>query len=184
MLSIQITSGNYPGFLELPLGVSLQLESYAEAFQEEEGESEFTIPLDVPWTETNRRRLGFAERLENFNQAPNYYTCVVYDHGFPEMVGAKLTIINKAGKFNYRDGKFSISVSGTKGLFGSAIKNKKLGDFTYGDVGFFFPAGMDSRQFAYWHYTTGYAQYPAIRFGHWQLSSSMMWSAKITRANF
>lgn len=164
MISIYVHSSSQPGFLDIPEDVQLTIESYTEAFQEEEEAGEFSLPIDLYWTDNNRRILGFKERLENFNRTNNYFIVSVYDDNFPEMPTAKLTLLSKSGNFSYRNGKFSASISGTRGIFASAIKNKKLADLPLGGV-VNFPAGMDSRQFAQWHYTTGYTQYPQFRFG-------------------
>lgn len=163
MLSIFVHSGANPGFLDLPANAALQMESFAEAFQLEEEAGEFSLPLDLYWTDNNRLRLGFKERLENFNKTDNWFIVSVYDDNFPVFTRAKLTLVRKAGKFDYRNGIFSVSVSGTRGIFSSTAKNKKLADLPLGGS-IAFPVGMDSREFAYWHYHTGYTQFPQVRF--------------------
>jgi hypothetical protein len=163
MLSIFVHSGANPGFLDLPANAALQMESFSEAFQLEEEAGEFSLPLDLYWTDTNRLRLGFKERLENFNKAENWFIISVYDSNFPVFTKAKLTLVSKSGSFNYRNGKFSVSVSGTRGIFSSIAKNKKMTELQLGGT-IAFPVGMDSREFAYWHYHTGYTQFPQIRF--------------------
>lgn len=163
MLSIYIHSGADPGFLDLPPDAVLDIESYTDAFQQEENASEFTLPLEILWTDNNRRRLGFRERIENFNKTGNYFTCTVYNHNFPELVNAKLTILGKAGNFQYRQGRFSITIAGTRGIFASNIKNKNLQDFALGgEIGSNLYGNW--RDFAYAHQTTNYASYPQLRF--------------------
>lgn len=139
------------------------MEGFADAFQDEEAASEFSLPIDIPWTDKNRALLGFKERVTNFEKSDNYYIVTVYDNGFPELVRAKLTLVSKEGSFGYKDGKFSASISGTRGIFAVAAKSTKLASLPMGGS-ITFPGGMDSRDFAYWHYTEGYLQYPQLRF--------------------
>ncbi len=159
-------TGDNGGFLDIPEDAAMTIESVAEAFQETEESGEFSLPIDLNWTDNNRRLLNFKERVENFNRAPNSYICTVYDNGFPEFIKAKLTIISRAGSFAYRQGKFTISISGARGIYATEIKNKKLADLPLGgSITWDILSGINtSRQFAHWHYTTGYSQYPQIRF--------------------
>lgn len=131
MLQIYIFGPLAEGFLDIDPNTSLQMESLTEAFADEEDNSgDFSLPVDLPWTGNNRRLLGFTERLENFGTKENYWRCIVYDSGFPELPNAKLTMLEKSGNFSYTRGKFSASISGNKGLFGSAIRNRNMKDLT------------------------------------------------------
>lgn len=162
MLQIYIHNENNSGFLDLTPGTRLEIESLQESFDEDITSGEFTLPIDIEWTDNNRRLLSFAERVENFKRVENFWICTVYDKMFPELIRAKFTVLGKKGNFNYRNGKFSASISGTKGLYGSAIKNKKLADLKLG--GIIEWTAMDSRQFAYSHATGGQPAYPQISF--------------------
>lgn len=134
MLQIFLYGNNEEGFLDLSPGASLDIEATIDLFDEELNSGEFSLPVEIPWTENNRRLMSFAERVENFNSNITYWVCDVYDRGFPEMINAKLTLLEKTGTFNYKKGTFNASISGTKGLFGSVIKNQKLRDLTLGGV--------------------------------------------------
>lgn len=162
MLQIYIFSDKENGFLDLLPGTVLDIEALQESFDIDITNGEFTLPIDIPWTDNNRRLLGFAERLENFHRAANTWVCTVYNKMYPELIKSKFTILGKKGNFNYRKGTFSASISGSKGIFGSAIKNKKLTDLTLGGTIEF--TGMDSRQFAYSLATGGQPKYPYISF--------------------
>jgi hypothetical protein len=135
------------GYLDLPDAASLDMEELADAFDEDLSTGDFSLPIDVDWTENNRRLLGFAERIENFSNRPNWFVVDVKDSGWPEIQRGKLTLLEKAGKMNFKKGKFSASVSGIKGLFGSAIKNKKLTDLELGGK-ITWSGSDDSRTFA------------------------------------
>ncbi|MES2457206.1 MAG: hypothetical protein V4594_16750 [Bacteroidota bacterium] len=162
MLQIYIHGNLESGFLDLIPGTVLDVEALQESFDEDITSGEFTLPIDVEWTDNNRRLFNFSERVENFKRAENFFICTVYYQHFPELVRAKFTILGKQGNFNYRKGKFTASISGSKGLYGSAIRNKKMTDLSLG--GIIEWAGMDSREFAYSHATGGQPQYPYISF--------------------
>ena len=162
MLQIYIYGPKEQGFLDVNPDTVLDLEEYAEAFDEDLSTGTFTLPTDIPWTDKNRRLFGFSERLENFSRAPKQFKCDVYDDGFPEMIAAQVTILEKKGDFKYNSGSFSVSIAGTKGLFGTLIKNKKLTELELG--GLITWAGKDSREFAYDVMTGVELGYPYIRF--------------------
>lgn len=146
MLQIYLFGPSEEGFLDIDPDTSLQMESLTEIFaDEEENAGDFSLPVDFPWTENNRRKFGFTERLENFGTKEDSWRCIVYDSGFPELPNAKLTMLEKSGNFSYSRGKFSASISGNKGLFGSAIKNKNLRDLALGGA---IRYTTSSRQFA------------------------------------
>lgn len=146
MLQIYLINQTESGFLDLAPDAQLSIESLADAFDDDLTFGEFSLPLDLPFTSKNRRLLGFADRLKNNNPTQNYWVVNVYDDGFPELVNAKMTLLQKSGNFNFPDGKFSVTISGTKGLFGSLILNKKLADIDFGtDISF---AETSSRDFA------------------------------------
>lgn len=131
-LQIYVYGTKHNGFLELAPGTSLSLEGITEAFDEDLTTGEFSIPIDIPWTDHNRKLLNFSERVTN-NKRPDYsWKCNVLEDGWPQINGGKFTIIEKAGKWNYISGSFSASISGVKGYFGSQVKNKTLKDINLG----------------------------------------------------
>jgi len=162
MLQIYIYGPKENGFLDISQSTALSMESMSEVFDEELSIGEFSLPIELPWTNKNRRLLGFTERLENFKANNNFWRCDVYEDGWPEMVSAKITILEKSGTFSFLRGSFSASVSGTKGLFGSLTKNKKLTQLTLG--GAITWEGMNSRQFAEAHMKGATPQYQHIAF--------------------
>lgn len=132
MLQIFLINQTESGFLDLSPDAQLSIEALSGAFDEDLTFGEFSLPLDIPFTGRNLRLLGFANRLKN-NAAPsNNWIVNVYDDGFPELINAKMTLLVKTGDFNRQNGKFSVTISGTKGLFGSLILNKKLADLDLG----------------------------------------------------
>lgn len=151
MLQIYVFGPTKKGFLDIDPSTSLSLEAVTDLFDEDLTSGEFSLPVDIPWTDTNRKILGFAERLENFSslsggiRGAKSYKCIVYENGFAELPAAKFTILSKSGSLAYTAGKFSATISGTKGLFGTQIKNKKLTDLNLGGIISF---STESRQFA------------------------------------
>lgn len=134
MLQIYLYGENESGFLDLSPGTVLEMQNLLDLFDEDLTAGEFSLPVEIPWTDNNRRKMSFAERIENFQQSKNYWEIDVLDNGFPELIRAKLTILDKEGVLSFKNGKFNASVSGNKGLFGSIIKNKKLRDLQLGGV--------------------------------------------------
>jgi hypothetical protein len=132
MLQIYVFGDKESGFLDLDETTVLDMESLSDMFDEDLSTGEFSIPLEAPWTDRNRRLLSFAERLENGGANLLWWRCMVYDGMFPEIPAGKITLLEKAGLFTYKKGKFSFTISGSKGLYGSLIKNKKLADLQLG----------------------------------------------------
>lgn len=164
MLQIYVYGPNgEQGFLELSENARLNTESLADAFDEDLSNiSEFTLPSEAPWTPKNRRLFGFAERLENFQNRPRFYECIVYNDYVPEIPKGKLTILEKSGYYTYKKGKFNFTISGTKGLFGAQIRNKTLQNLTLGGVITW--ENDESRKFAEDVMKGLYPQYPYLRF--------------------
>jgi hypothetical protein len=125
-LSIYVYGPYRSGFLDLKEGTVLDVEDNAPIFDEELSIGEYSLPVDIPWTDNNRQLLNFAERIKNFTRTPPYFKCDVYDGNLPAIQGGKLTILEKSGRLNYSTGSFNASVSGQRGLFGSLIKDKKM----------------------------------------------------------
>ena len=146
MLQIYIRGDKESGFLDSTEDISLQMESITELFDEDLSQYDFSYPVEIPWTDNNRRLLNFAERIQNGNVLFPYWIVDVYDDGFPEIVQGKMTILEKIGNYTGTNGKFNVSIAGTKGLFGSIIKGKKLSDlFLGGTIDY---SGQSSRDFA------------------------------------
>lgn len=131
MLQILVYGADATDFLDLAPGTSLQVQEVKPAFDEDLSIGEYSLPIDVPWTGKNRRILSFAEMLQPGNDT-YYWRCDVYSDGLPEIIDGKLTMLKKKGLFSYNDGSYSFSISGSKGLFGSMVKKKKLTDLRLG----------------------------------------------------
>lgn len=143
-LQIYVYGPYEEGFLDLPADAKLDIESFGDAFDENFTVGTYSLPNQFPWTPRNRRLLGFPERLKN-SSGQQYWRCTVYDSGLPTLENAKMFLIQKKGRYDYTQGFFNVSISGTKGLFGSQVRNKYLKDLTLGGAITF---GTDSRGFA------------------------------------
>ncbi len=146
MLQIYLYGPFYEGFLDINPNTELEIEDLSGIFDEDLSTGLYSLPVELPWTDRNRKLFGFAERLQNFNTTPKQYRCDVYDRGFPELTNAQLTILERSGLFSYKKGSFNASIAGTKGLFGSVIKSKTLQDLKLG--GTIKWTNKDSREFA------------------------------------
>lgn len=147
------------GYLDLDPSIELSMEETTPLFSEDLSIGEYSLPYDgILWTDNNRKLLGHAERIDSSTR-PTFFFCTVEHNGWPEIVKGKLTLLTKAGRFNYRNGNFRSTISGSKGMFGSIIKNKTLKDLTLG--GPITWDGMDSREYAY-EVMTG--TYPQLQF--------------------
>jgi hypothetical protein len=163
MLSIYVYGNNdQEGFIDLEPGASLDMEELTPSFDENLSIGAFSLPFDIPWTENNRRIFGFNERITGYMGENNYWTCDAFDDGFPEIQKGKLTFVSKAGKLNYGKGKFSASISGSRPIYGAAIKNKTLKDLSLG--GPITWEDADSRQFAQLHSDGSYPGYNHFTF--------------------
>lgn len=132
MLQILVHGPNQVDYLELSPGTTLQIQDLQPAFDEELAIGEYSLPIDVPWTNHNRRLLGFIEMLQPGSTDTYYWSCDVFSDGLPEIIDGKLTLLKTRGKFNFQQGSYSFSISGNKGLFGTLIRNKKLTDLNLG----------------------------------------------------
>jgi hypothetical protein len=146
MLQIYLYGPVEQGFLDIEPGTVLDMEGLTPIFDEDLSTGEFSLPLEITWTDRNRRLFGFGERLENFNRSTKTFRCDVFDDMFPELINAQLTILERSGNYSYTRGKFSTTISGTQGLFGSMIRDKKMTELHLG--GEITWSGMDSRHFA------------------------------------
>ncbi len=163
MLEVYLYGDRESGWLDLSPDTSLEMEKMLDLFDQDLSAGEFSLPIEIPWTEGNRRKLNFAERIENFAQSKTYWQVDVYDSGFPELIRAKLTLLEKNGSFTYQKGFFTASISGTEGMFGSNLKNKKLRDVDLGGI-INFGVEEDSRGFATRLMKVGIPDYNYIAF--------------------
>lgn len=163
MLQIYLYGPRENGFLDLPPNTRLDMESIAEMFDEQLAIGEYNIPLDIPWTETNLRLTGYANRPQNQANGGQYqFVADVYDNGFPEIQRGKFTILGTRGSFSPGSGTMSITVSGAKGVFGNTVRSKKLKDLQLGGTITF--TETSSREFATNVMKGMYPQYSYIRF--------------------
>lgn len=162
MLQIFLYGPVENGYIDVNPETVLNMEGLTEIFDEDLSVGEFSVPVEIPWTPLNRRLFGFAERLENFSSSAKFFRCDVYDRNFPELLNAKLTILERSGNFSYTKGSFSASISGTRGLYGSTIKGKTLADLQLG--GKISWADDDSRMFARKLMMGDFPQYNHIAF--------------------
>ena len=132
ILQIYVYGPRENGWLDLPAGTAMEWEKFSSLFDEELSTSEFTLPFEVSWTDNNRRLLGFAERIENFSKPVNYFRCDIWNKGLLQYANAKLSLLEKSGRFSYTSGSFNASISGVKGLLGSVLKGKNLKDLSLG----------------------------------------------------
>lgn len=163
MLQIYLYGPRQSGFIDLPPNARLNMEAVAEIFDEQLAIGEYNIPLDIPWTETNLRLTGFAHKPQKQASGGQYkFVCDVYDNGFPEIQRGKFTILTTRGSFSPGSGSMSITVSGSKGVYGNTIQNKKLRDLTMGGPITF--TETSSREFATNHMKGQYPQYNYLSF--------------------
>lgn len=164
MLQIYVYGKFMEGYLDLPPDTTLQMDITSPAFDDDLTLGEYSLPLEAEFTPHNSRLLGFAEMLnEQYTEDARYWRVNVISDGIPELQDAKMTLLKDAGTFDYRHGRFTFSIAGNKGLFGSLIKGKKLTDLQYdGKITW---ADMDSRQFATAVMKGSITRYPFIRFG-------------------
>lgn len=135
--------------LELNPGSSLGIESILPAFDDKLESGLLSLPIEIPWTDSNKMNLGFVENLNSNNAAiPDYWRCDVIDNGVPYLLDGKLKMLTHKGRFDNKRGSYSFTITGIKGLFGTLIKGKSLRDLELGGI-ISWDAAMDSRQFAF-----------------------------------
>jgi hypothetical protein len=132
MLQIFVYGPTITGFLRLSEGSRLQVEKLNDVFDEEFLLSEWSLPVEAPFDDYNRKLLGFAEIFENNISRVDTWQVDVYNNTSPFIYKGKMTMLEKTGQFNYLTGKFNFTISGSKGLLNVALKNKKLPSFTLG----------------------------------------------------
>jgi len=108
------------------------MEALAEAFDENLTFGEISLPTTIPWTPNNLEITDFANLLRNKKQSLVSFKVDVYDAGFPAIQGGKLTILEKNGQLSMRRGQFVANISGARGLYGNAIRGRKLSSLPLG----------------------------------------------------
>lgn len=161
MLQIYVYGNKFSGFLDLPEGATLDMELLTELFDEDLTLGDYSLPITIPWTDNNKKILGFIEVLNTLpTTEQQYWRCDVWTDGVAEMLDAKLTSLEFDGSFNYDKGSYNFSVAGTKGLFGSQVKSKTLQDIAFNKITY----TTASREFATAVMKGTIDQYPFMRF--------------------
>lgn len=161
MLQIYVYGNNYSGFLELQAGATLDIELLTELFDEELTLGDYSLPINIPWSDRNKKILGFIEILNTLpSKEQTWWRCDIWSDGMVEMLDAKLTLLEFDGSFNYDKGTYNFSVAGTKGLFGSQVQNKTLQDLNLSKISY----EISSRQFATGVMKGTISNYPYMRF--------------------
>ena len=162
MLQLYVYGTSEEGWMDIDANTKLSMEYFSDLFDDQFTNGQFSLPLDLPLTDNNRRKLGFAERLSNSNNIIKYWKVDIIDDGWPILTGAKMAIVQSSGNWGYTKGKLSVIITGAKGMFGSIIQNKKLTDLVLGGV-IKWPVA-ESRQFATDHKNGLYPQFDYIVF--------------------
>ncbi|HVZ95411.1 MAG TPA: hypothetical protein VG847_00945 [Chitinophagaceae bacterium] len=164
MLQLYVYGAKYSGFLDLDSGATLDIETLSELFDEELALGEFSPQISAPFTPNNSKILGYIEQL---NSVPGnetlFWRCDIWNNGMPFRTGAKLTLTDVDGSFNYEAGSYTFTIAGYKGLFGSLIANKTLQDLSLDKISL---QGQTARAFAtnVMKGAAGYTQYPFMQF--------------------
>ena len=163
MLQLFVYGNNTSGFLDLTQGASLDMELLTELFDEELTLGDYSLPITIPWSDHNKKILGFIEILNTLPTTEQiYWRCDVWSDGIVEMLDAKLSLLEFDGSFNYEKGTYNFSIAGTKGLFGSQSAKKTLQDiFSPGDK---ITYTTPTREFATSVMKGDIDQYPYMRF--------------------
>ncbi len=135
--------------LDLAPGTQLRIEELLPAFDDKLESGLLTLPIEIPWTDSNKAALGFVENLNSFNATiPDYWRCDVSSNGVPYLLDGKLKMLTHKGRYDQKRGSYSFTITGIKGLFGTLIKGKNLRDLELGGI-IQWDASLDSRQFAF-----------------------------------
>lgn len=135
-----------PHILDLLPNTVLSMESIMPAFDDELEQGEFSLPINIPMSDRNRVFMGFPENL-NSEHVIDQWRCDVYSQGVLILSDANLRILSHEGRFDHLNGTYSCNISGTKSLYGKAIKGKKLTDLELGGS-VTWDIAIDSRTFA------------------------------------
>lgn len=119
MLSIQI-NGVY---IDLPKGKSVDFEKTSTLFDNETIRGSSSLAIEIPWTDLNKRTLGFVADIENDRPFYYRYECTVY---YDNIRYTKGTFILKSSTETVGKGAVIFD------SLGKRIKDIKLGSFNYG----------------------------------------------------
>ena len=135
MLQLYVHGKVEEGFLDISPDAQLSMEYFSDLFDDTFSNGQFSLPVDIPLTDNNRKILGFAERISNSAAVNNRYWIVdIYEDNWPLLTGTKMSILTSSVNWGYTRGKISVTITGVKGLFGTVINKKKLADLTLGGV--------------------------------------------------
>lgn len=149
MLQIKVynTNGAYR-YLELNANSTLDFEKVWASFDDNLDQDEFSLPITIPMSPSNREWLGFPEHFNTaISSIPDYWRVDVYDTGIPILQDGKLKLLSHQGNWHHTSGTYEFNISASKSIFGTAIRNKKLTDLKLGGA-FIWDSALDSRQFA------------------------------------
>ncbi len=163
MLEIYVHGTNESGFIDLFPGTKLQMEQLTEIWDEDFGAAVYSLPVEAPWTDGNKRKFNFAERLQNdTGTSLQTWRVDVISDGMPIFYDAVITMLEKNGELTYARGKSNFTISGNKGLLGNLIKNKTLRDLYLGGV--INMGAYTAREFATLRAGGTFSQYSYVRF--------------------
>ena len=160
-IGIYIYGDTEEGFLEIDPSTVLNIEGFTNLFDEELNKGDFSLPITVSITEHNAKLLNFKNKIQNYSKT-SFWRCTVYDSGFPEIVNGKLSLLEKNMNFDGTAGNINFTITGTKGLFGAEIRNKKLNQLYAGGVINW--QNIDSRTFAKQCMDGTITNYPYLQF--------------------
>lgn len=164
MIQIFVYGKTHKGNIDLAPGSILNMEIFTELFDEEFTLGAYSLPVTAAMTDNNKKIFGFIEMLNTIpDNEQTFWRCDILNDGVPEMMNAKLTLLDYSTDFNYSAGTYTFTVSGNKGMFGSLIGTKTLRDIALPAITY---PGMSSRQFAtaVMKKQAGYEKYTYMRF--------------------
>ena len=133
--------------LELAFGTVLEMEETSPAFDVELDAGTYSLPVEIPWTENNRRILQAPEFLESAPTGNPAFNVDILENGLP-VLEARLTLLSHRGLLDYSAGSTSGTVTGTASRFGRALKGKKLPELNWGAPVPYWQPGTDARHWA------------------------------------
>lgn len=146
MFEIHVYTSGGKQMLDLQPNSVLSLEETTPWFDRRLKLGTFSLPFEVPWTESNRRNLGGPELLERHGRAP-FWEVDVIENGVVEIERGKLEFLQHNGKFTYKNGKSVGSISGGESLYGKSIRGKTLRDLALTGI-IQWDNALDARGFA------------------------------------
>jgi len=120
------------GFLDLMPDSSIEWEWQSQLFEMNDGgNSEYSLPMDIPFTKNNLLLLKFENLLglADLNAVP--YDAKVYVEN-TKLIDCKLYVTQVDGNFNTNTGKFSIAMVGYKSEFLKKTSDLNLQQVVFG----------------------------------------------------